>query len=65
MCDYNEIIRWGSLGSADGILKRVEMLRSYEMGLKTWSDWLEIHIDRNKSQLYFMSMPPTHRRYIT
>ncbi|KAL1819176.1 hypothetical protein DCAR_0415410 [Daucus carota subsp. sativus] len=52
---------WGSLGSADGILKRVEMLRSYEMALKTWSDWLEIHIDRNKSQLYFMSMSPTHR----
>ncbi|KAL1819175.1 hypothetical protein DCAR_0415409 [Daucus carota subsp. sativus] len=51
---------WGTFGSTDGIFKRVEMLRSYEMALRTWSDWLEFHIDRNKSQLYFMSMSPTH-----
>ncbi|KAK1355584.1 protein trichome birefringence-like 34 [Heracleum sosnowskyi] len=52
---------WGTFGSTDGIFKRVEMLRSYEMALKTWSDWLEIHIDRNKSQLFFMSMSPVHK----
>ncbi|WOG96084.1 hypothetical protein DCAR_0415414 [Daucus carota subsp. sativus] len=50
---------WGTFES--GIVKRVEMLRSYEMGLKTWSDWLEIHIDHNKSQLFFMSMSPSHK----
>ncbi|KAL1819179.1 hypothetical protein ACET3Z_014048 [Daucus carota] len=52
---------WGSFESGNGIFKRVGMLRSYEMALKTWSDWLEIHIDRNKSQLFFMSMSPTHK----
>ncbi|KAK1355585.1 protein trichome birefringence-like 34 [Heracleum sosnowskyi] len=52
---------WGTFESADGIFKRVGMLRSYEMALKTWSDWLEIHIDRNKSQLFFMSMSPAHQ----
>ncbi|KAF7142760.1 hypothetical protein RHSIM_Rhsim05G0225200 [Rhododendron simsii] len=53
---------WGSFESPDQITKEVEMLRSYEMALKTWSDWLDIHVDRNKTRLFFMSMSPTHRR---
>lgn len=56
------IVRWGNFESSDGIYKEVEMLRSYEMAIKTWSDWLEIHIDRNRSKLYFISMSPTHER---
>lgn len=39
------------------------MLRSYEMALKTWSEWLEFHIDHNRTQMFFMSMSPTHERY--
>ncbi|KAL6987895.1 Protein trichome birefringence-like 34 [Sarracenia purpurea var. burkii] len=50
----------GSFESPDQIIKEVEMLRSYEMALKTWSDWLDIHLNRSKTQLYFMSMSPTH-----
>ncbi|XP_027176630.1 protein trichome birefringence-like 34 [Coffea eugenioides] len=53
---------WGSFGNSDGIYKDVEMLRSYEMALKTWADWLEIHINRTKTQLFFISMSPTHQR---
>ncbi|KAL7136103.1 hypothetical protein ABFS83_10G006700 [Erythranthe nasuta] len=55
-------VLWGSFNSTDGIYKQVEMLRSYEMALKTWSDWLEIHVNRTKSQLFFMTMSPTHER---
>lgn len=39
------------------------MLRVYEMALKTWSDWLEVHVNRNKTQLFFVSMSPTHQKY--
>ncbi|KAF9591934.1 hypothetical protein IFM89_010292 [Coptis chinensis] len=53
-------ILWGSFGSLDGIYKEVEMLRSYEMALNTWSDWLEIHVNRSKTQMFFVSMSPTH-----
>lgn len=60
---YIYICRWGSLNSSDGIKKKVEMVRSYEMALKTWSDWVEIHVNRTKTQLFFMSMSPTHERY--
>ncbi|KAL2484884.1 Protein trichome birefringence-like 34 [Abeliophyllum distichum] len=55
-------VLWGSFNKPDGIYKKIDMLRSYEMALKTWSDWLEIHVNRTKSQLYFMSMSPTHER---
>ncbi|CAK9150438.1 unnamed protein product [Ilex paraguariensis] len=54
-------ILWGSFEKPDdGIYKEVDALRSYEMSLKTWSDWLDIHVDRNKTRLFFMSMSPTH-----
>ncbi|XP_071715805.1 protein trichome birefringence-like 34 [Rutidosis leptorrhynchoides] len=55
-------VLWGSFEDENGIYKEVEMLRSYEMAFKTWSDWLEIHVDRLKTQLFFMSMSPTHER---
>ncbi|KAL2509946.1 Protein trichome birefringence-like 34 [Forsythia ovata] len=55
-------VLWGSFNKSDGIYKKIDMLRSYEMALKTWSDWLEIHVNRTKSQLFFMSVSPTHER---
>lgn len=36
------LIRWGSFECPDGIYKEIDMFRSYEMALKTWSDWLEL-----------------------
>ncbi|KAI3954924.1 hypothetical protein MKW92_039287 [Papaver armeniacum] len=30
---------------------KIEMLRSYELALKTWSDWLEIHVNHTKTEL--------------
>lgn len=28
--------------------------------LSTWANWLEFHIDRSKTQIFFMSLSPTH-----
>ncbi|XP_059305316.1 protein trichome birefringence-like 34 [Lycium ferocissimum] len=55
-------VLWGSFERSDGIYKEVEMLRSYEMALKAWADWLEIHVNRTKTKLFFMSMSPVHER---
>ncbi|PON94340.1 Trichome birefringence-like family [Trema orientale] len=55
-------VLWGSFESSDGIYKEVKMLRVYEMALKTWSDWLEVHVNPNKTQLFFVSMSPIHER---
>ncbi|KAL1321782.1 hypothetical protein HN51_066670 [Arachis hypogaea] len=55
-------VLWGTFGDPNGVYKKVEMLRVYEMALRTWSDWLEVHVNRNKTQLFFVSMSPTHER---
>ncbi|KAF5471490.1 hypothetical protein F2P56_008278 [Juglans regia] len=56
-------VLWGSFESPDdAIYKEVQMLRVYEMALRTWSDWVEVHVDRTKTQLFFVSMSPTHER---
>ncbi|GMN40420.1 hypothetical protein TIFTF001_009638 [Ficus carica] len=54
-------VLWGSFEDSDGIYKDVKRSRVYEMALKTWSDWLEVHVDR-KTQLFFVSMSPIHER---
>ncbi|KAG8377071.1 hypothetical protein BUALT_Bualt09G0130100 [Buddleja alternifolia] len=52
---------WGSFNSSDAIYKTVETrYRPYEMSLNTWSDWLEFHIDRTRTKLFFMSLSPMH-----
>ncbi|XP_020553729.1 protein trichome birefringence-like 34 [Sesamum indicum] len=33
-------------------------MRRYEMGLSTWSEWLEMNINRTKTKLFFMSVSP-------
>lgn len=55
-------VMWGSFERPDGIYKRVQMPRVYEMALKTWSDWLEVHVNRTKTQMFFISMSPTHEK---
>ncbi|XP_058075243.1 protein trichome birefringence-like 34 isoform X1 [Magnolia sinica] len=50
-----------SFEDKDGIYKEIEMLRSFEMALRTWSDWLELHVDPIKTQLFFVGMSPTHQ----
>ncbi|XP_028116898.1 protein trichome birefringence-like 34 [Camellia sinensis] len=49
-------------GSFDGVYKEVDMPRGYEMALKTWLDGLDIHVNRTRTKLYFVSNSPTHER---
>ncbi|MBA0742913.1 hypothetical protein Gogos_015922 [Gossypium gossypioides] len=54
-------VLWGSFEiPEDGIYKPVKLPRVYEMALQTWARWLEVHVNRNKTLLFFMSMSPTH-----
>lgn len=55
-------VLWGSFHGPDGIYKEIDMVRAYEMALNTWSEWLEFHVNRTKTQLFFMSLSPTHLR---
>ncbi|KAI4374209.1 hypothetical protein MLD38_012226 [Melastoma candidum] len=53
---------WGSFEAGDGLYKDVLMPRAYEMALQTWSDWMEIHVNRTKTRVVFVTMSPTHEK---
>ncbi|XP_031398180.1 protein trichome birefringence-like 34 [Punica granatum] len=55
-------VLWGSFKSPDAIYKEVKMPRAYEMGMTTWSQWLEIHVNQSNTELFFVTMSPTHER---
>ncbi|KAL8521577.1 hypothetical protein ACS0TY_011921 [Phlomoides rotata] len=55
---------WGSLGSPDAVSKELEINpRLYEIALNTWSEWLEMQINTNKTKMFFMSPSPYHYGY--
>ncbi|PKA51879.1 hypothetical protein AXF42_Ash008108 [Apostasia shenzhenica] len=55
-------VLWGSFEDKEGIYKEIETVRSYEMAIRTWAEWLEFHVDSVTTKLFFMSMSPTHSR---
>ncbi|XP_052172176.1 protein trichome birefringence-like 34 [Diospyros lotus] len=55
-------VLWGSSDGTAGIYQEVDMVRAYEMALKTWLDWLDVHANRTRTKLYFVSMSQTHER---
>ncbi|KAH7842529.1 hypothetical protein Vadar_006434 [Vaccinium darrowii] len=67
---FNSYLWWRTLklkvllgGSfEDPVYKEVKMLRCYKMALQTWSKWLDTHINRTKTQLFFVSSSATHSR---
>ncbi|XP_047306705.1 protein trichome birefringence-like 34 [Impatiens glandulifera] len=40
--------------------KMVKSLQSYKMVLKTWSNWIDNHINKTKTRMFFMGIPATH-----
>ncbi|XAR73703.1 hypothetical protein NMG60_11007767 [Bertholletia excelsa] len=55
-----KVLKEGSFGSPDRVWEEMGMVPTYEMVLKTWSDWLEVHADRTKTKVFFVSSSPTH-----
>ncbi|XAR68767.1 hypothetical protein NMG60_11000128 [Bertholletia excelsa] len=45
---------------SDGVREEAELLERYEMGLKTWADWVETHVNITRTQLFFVSISSTH-----
>lgn len=53
--------RRGSFEAAAAAAYEVtDSLRAFEMSMKTWSEWLERHVDRARTGLFFTSISPTH-----
>ncbi|PAN44324.1 hypothetical protein PAHAL_9G034500 [Panicum hallii] len=62
-------VMWGSFeqaaaaeGDHGAAYEVADGLRAFELAIRTWSEWLELHVDRARTQLFFTSMSPTHLR---
>ncbi|CAN6314704.1 unnamed protein product [Urochloa humidicola] len=62
-----KVLRWGSFeeaAAAEGAHRAAYevtgSLRAFELALRTWSEWLEHHVDRARTRLFFTSTSPTH-----
>ncbi|XP_047312886.1 protein trichome birefringence-like 34 [Impatiens glandulifera] len=55
-------VSWETFEKSNGTYEEIEMLRCFEMAIKTWSTWLQSHIHRTKTRLFFVSLSPTHNR---
>ncbi|XP_039144403.1 protein trichome birefringence-like 34 isoform X1 [Dioscorea cayenensis subsp. rotundata] len=50
----------GSFDDKVQVYDEVEMIKGFEIALKTWSQWLQDNVRLHKKELYFMSLSPTH-----
>ncbi|XP_030537310.1 protein trichome birefringence-like 34 [Rhodamnia argentea] len=55
-------VSWGSSASPDRKYEMMKMHRAYKIALNTWSDWIQVHVNRSKTQVFFVGMSPTHER---
>ncbi|RCV40242.1 hypothetical protein SETIT_9G037100v2 [Setaria italica] len=66
-----KVLRWGSFEAATAAEAAAEgehraayevtdSLRAFELAIRTWSEWLELHVDRARTQFFFTSISPTH-----
>ncbi|KAF8043421.1 hypothetical protein BT93_A1682 [Corymbia citriodora subsp. variegata] len=55
-------VSWGSFASPDRKYEMMKMPQAYKIALNTWSDWIQVHINRSKTQVFFIGMSATHER---
>ncbi|XP_071738454.1 protein trichome birefringence-like 34 [Rutidosis leptorrhynchoides] len=58
--ESNMTLLWGSFENPDRTYVESGKVRRYEMALKTWSDWLESHLNRTKTRIIFTSLSSQH-----
>ncbi|KAI3674820.1 hypothetical protein L2E82_51936 [Cichorium intybus] len=57
----NMTLLWGSFENPNRTSIESVRVTRYEMALKTWSNWLETHLNRTKTRMFFISLSPDHK----
>lgn len=53
---------WGSFPNGEEGFEELDAPIAYRLGLKTWANWVDSTVDRNKTRVFFTTMSPTHMR---
>ncbi|XP_014516142.1 protein trichome birefringence-like 3 [Vigna radiata var. radiata] len=62
MSDIKVKALWGSFGNGEEGYEELENQIAYNLGLRTWANWVDSTVDPNKTRVFFTTMSPTHTR---
>ncbi|KAJ0878600.1 putative PMR5 domain, PC-Esterase [Helianthus annuus] len=60
----NMTLLWGSFENPKRTSVESRRVTRYEMALRTWSNWLDTHLDREKTRMFFISLSPDHKEVL-
>ena len=43
----------------------MDRLAALEKGLRTWANWVENNIDSSRTRVFFLSISPTHYKWVS
>lgn len=52
--------RWDYMESGGKYYRDMDRVAAMERGLRAWADWVDTHIDRSRTRVFFLSISPTH-----
>ena len=48
------------MGDGKAYYGDMDRLVAFGRGLSTWADWVDLHVDRTRTRVFFQSISPTH-----
>ncbi|KAF3453973.1 hypothetical protein FNV43_RR04415 [Rhamnella rubrinervis] len=51
---------WDYMESGGKYYRDMDRVTAMEKGLRTWAEWVDTHIDRSRTRVFFLSISPTH-----
>ncbi|MED6223284.1 hypothetical protein PIB30_072535 [Stylosanthes scabra] len=54
---------WDYIQIGDKIVKDMDRIEAFKLGLKTWVNWVNAEIDLNKNKLFYQGITPTHWKW--
>lgn len=56
--------RWGYVQIGNEIIKGMDHMEAYKIGLATWSKWIDSNIDPSKTRVLFQGIAAAHSGYV-
>ncbi|KAL0291665.1 UNVERIFIED_CONTAM: protein trichome birefringence-like 3 [Sesamum calycinum] len=53
---------WGSFANGEEGYQELDTPVSYNIGLKTWANWVDSNLNPNRTRVFFTTMSPLHER---
>ena len=52
--------RWDYFRIGNKLVKEMDHMEAYKIGLTTWGKWIDANIDPSKTKVFFQGVSPSH-----